>query len=458
VTYREGRLERPGAPHGPAEIVALAHEVMGDAATGDYALVDDASLGDEGYHLEIDDQGVRATARTLDGLRWAVQTVRQLSPDLPFVEITDVPRYAWRGTLLDVARWCHPIGWIHRFVDLLAMHKINRLHLHLTDDQGWRFEVRKYPLLTAVGGFRSESMAGLWSDNRYDGTPHGGFYTQAELRELVAYASRRGVRIMPEIDLPGHMVAAITAYPHLGNDPSARLEVRTAWGISDHILNCEPATVAFMTDVMDELCEVFDFEMIHLGGDEVPPTEWLASESAKAVAAANGLPSVEHLSGWWIRTLARHLATRGRRVAGWDEIVDAGAPAGTTIFSWRGVDRIAAGRDAGHQVVAAPEEYTYFDWAESDDPAEPLAIPNGLVPLAKAYSFDPGDVLGPQAQLWSEYIPTPEAVEWRAFPRIAALAEVAWSGPGRDFTDFRSRLVGHLPRLDALGVNYRPLS
>ena len=161
VTYREGRLERPGAPHGPAEIVALAHEVMGDAATGDYALVDDASLGDEGYRLAIDDHGVRATARTMAGLRWAVQTLRQLAPDLPFVEIIDVPRYGWRGALLDVARWCHPIAFVHRFVDLLALHKLNTLHLHLTDDQGWRFEVRKYPLLTEVGGFRSESMAGL---------------------------------------------------------------------------------------------------------------------------------------------------------------------------------------------------------------------------------------------------------------------------------------------------------
>ncbi len=457
LTLRDGHLAHAPAPAGPTDIVALAHELMGDAATGTYALVQDAELGDEGYRLTIDESGVRATAQTETGLRWAVQTVRQLSPDLPFCDIVDVPRYAWRGALLDVARWCHPIAFVHKFVDLLAMHKLNTLHLHLTDDQGWRFEVRKYPRLAEIGGRRSESMAGLWFEQRYDGIPHSGYYTQAELRELVAYAARRGVRVMPEVDLPGHMQAAITAYPHLGNEPDRQLEVRTAWGISRHILNCEPATVSFIKDVLDELVDVFPFEMIHLGGDEVPPDEWLASTSAKNLAAAIGLPGVEHLSGWWIRELGAHLAGYGRRVGGWDELVDEGAPEGATIFSWQDHSRVAAAQAAGFDVVAVPQEFTYLDWAEGAGPDEPIAIPHeggGLLPLARVYGFDPGDTLGIQGQLWSEYIPTPELVEWRAFPRLTAIAETAWSGPGGDFADFRTRLETHLPRLN---VNYRPL-
>jgi hexosaminidase len=452
--FGDGRLECSDAPHGPSDVVALARELMGDAATGTFALVEDAELGDEGYRLTIDAAGARVTAQTEAGLRWAVQTLRQLSPELPFCEIVDVPRYPWRGALLDVARWHFPIAFVRKFVDRMAVHKLNTLHLHLTDDQGWRFEVRKYPRLAEIGGFRAETMAGLYTENRFDGTPHGGFYTQDELRELVAYAARRGVRVMPELDLPGHMQAAITAYPHLGNDPSRQLSVRTEWGISEHILNCEPATVAFIKDVLDELVDVFPFEMIHLGGDEVPPDEWLASASAKNIAAAAGLPGVEYLSGWWIRTLSEHLQGYGRSVAGWDELVDVGAPAGATIFSWRDHGRVAAARAAGHPVVAVPQEFTYLDWAEGDGADEPIAIPNGLLPLSRVYGFDPADTLGLQGQLWSEYIPKPELVEWRAYPRLAAIAETGWSGPGGDFEDFRSRLVTHLPRLD---VNYRPI-
>jgi hexosaminidase len=455
VTFGDGHLvAAPAGLSGPADVVALASEVLGDAATGTFTLVDDAALGDEGYRLTVGDGGVTASAQTETGLRWAVQTLRQLGLTPPYCEIVDVPRYAWRGAHLDVARWYFPIAFVRKFVDVIAAHKLNTLHLHITDDQGWRFEVRKYPRLAEIGGFRRQTMAGLWSEGRYDGTPHGGFYTQDELRDLVAYAERRGVRVMPEIDLPGHMQAAITAYPHLGNDPSRQLEVRAEWGISKHILNCEPETVAFLKDVLDEVVDVFGFEMIHLGGDEVPPDEWLASPSATSIARAAGLPGVEHLSGWWIRLLGEHLKGYGRTVAGWDELVDAGAPAGATIFSWRDESRVAAAQAAGFAVVAAPQEYTYLDWAEGDGPDEPIAIPNGLLPLDRVYGFDPGDTLGIQGQLWSEYIPTPELVEWRAFPRLSAIAETGWSGPGGDLADFRRRLTTHLPRLN---VNYRPL-
>lgn len=452
---------------GPPAIVDLVRELLAMPTTDGPALTfqtrADPTLGAEGYHLSVTPGGVVATAATEDGLRWAVQSLLQLVPDgeprrLPCVEVTDRPVYPWRGSLLDVARWCHPMPFLYRYVDLLAMHKLNVLHLHLTDDQGWRFEVRKYPRLTEVGGFRRESPAGHAREGRFDGVPHGGFYTQRELSDLVAYAARRGVRIMPEIDLPGHTQSAIAAYPELGNVPSRQLETRTTWGISSHILNLSDATISFVLDVLDEVVDVFPFEYVHVGGDEVPTEEWRASADVLAKAAALGLDDVRELQGWFTGRLADHLATRGRKVGIWDELIDRAAPPGATVFAWQAEHRVRAALDAGHPVVAAPQSHTYLDWAETvDDPSEPLAI-NGPLPLEKVYGYLPDDgVIGVQGQLWSEYLPTTDLVEWRAFPRLAAIAELGWSGPGGDFGEFRQRLAGHLSRLDRLGVRYRPL-
>ena len=462
----------------PAELAELVRELLGPA-TGfvfppgnDLVLTvaDEPALGPEGYRLSVTPERIAATG-TAAGLRWAVQTLRQLLPSAVYesapqadarwavscVDIVDVPRYAWRGSLLDVARWCHPMPFLRRYVDLMAVHKLNTLHLHLTDDQGWRFEVRRYPRLTEVGAWRRESNAGHARENRFDGTPHGGFYTQDELRDLVAYAARRGVQIMPEIDVPGHMQAAIAAYPLLGNDPGTPVEVRTSWGISSHILNVAEPTVTFVTDVLDELVDVFPFRYVHLGGDEVPPDEWLASAAARERAAATGLSHVEDLLGWWAGRLAAHLSTHGRRAAFWDEVLDRGAPPGSLIFGWRDETRVAAARAAGHEVIGVPQPYLYLDWAESDGPDEPLAIYAPL-PLSRVYGYEPGDVSGVQGQLWTEYLPTPELVEWRAYPRLAAVAEIGWSDPRpRDFTRFRARLADHLARLDVMKVNYRPL-
>jgi hexosaminidase len=481
LTVHSGHFELAAATplRAPQPLADLLRELLGPATglslpDGDggitLAVAEDAELGPEGYRLTVTPERVEATG-TEAGLRWAVQTLRQLLPvdvyasepqgdacwTVPCVEIVDVPHYDWRGALLDVARWCHPIGFLYRFVDLMALHKLNTLHLHLTDDQGWRFEVRKYPRLTEVGGYRRESNAGHAREDRFDGTPHGGFYTQQELRDLVAYAARRGVRVMPEIDVPGHMQAAIAAYPELGNDPFAQLEVRTSWGISSHILNVAEETVTFVTDVLDELVEVFPFGYVHLGGDEVPPDEWLASPAAHERAAREALPAVEDLLGWWAGRLADHLAKHGRRAAFWDEVLDRGAPDGSLIFGWRDESRVAAAQAAGHEVVAVPQPYLYLDWAETAAAGEPLAIFAPL-PLAKVYGYQPGKVYGVQGQLWSEYHPTPELVEWRAYPRLSAAAEVGWSAPEpRDFTAFRGRLADHLTRLDVLKVNYRPL-
>ncbi|MFC0528862.1 beta-N-acetylhexosaminidase [Phytohabitans kaempferiae] len=470
ATVHDGHFElvEGAGVTGPPAITALVRELLpfplAEGGSITFQIKPDPTLGAEGYHLAITPDGVTATAATEDGLRWAVQSLLQLVPDeaprrLPCVEVTDRPAYPWRGSLLDVARWCHPMPFLYRYVDLLARHKLNTLHLHLTDDQGWRFEVREYPRLTEVGGFRRESPAGHAREERADGVPHGGFYTQRELSDLVAYAARRGVRIMPEIDLPGHTQAAIAAYPALGNNPSRQLEVRTSWGISTHILNLSDATLSFVLDVLDEVVEVFPFEYVHIGGDEVPTAEWRASPEALARVADLGLAEVGDVQGWWTGRLAEHLAARGRKVAVWDELVDRQAPPGATVFAWQAEHRVRAALDAGHPVVAAPQSHTYLDWAETvDDPSEPLAI-NGPLPLEKVYGYRPDDgVIGVQGQVWSEYLPTTDLVEWRAFPRLAALAELGWSGPGGDFGEFRQRLAGHLGRLDRLGVRYRPLS
>ncbi|ONK15514.1 beta-N-acetylhexosaminidase [Streptomyces sp. MP131-18] len=460
----------PGtAVRAPDDIGDLLREVLGVAGGAaadegiELSLTRDngpgTGLGAEGYRLRVTPDGVRGEAATPAGLRWAVQTLRQLADGdrLPCVEITDRPRHAWRGSLLDVARWCHPLPFLYRYVDLLALYKLNTLHLHLTDDQGWRFEVERYPRLTEVGAFRTGSPVGHARDCRTDEVPHGGFYTQRELRGLVAHAERRGVRIMPEIDAPGHMQAAIAAHPELGNDPARRLPVRREWGISSHVLNAADETVAFVRHVLDELTDVFPFRYVHIGGDEVPPHEWRASPAARRRAAEEGLPGPDQLLGWWSARLARHLSGLGRRAAVWDELIEHGVPEGTAVFAWRTSERVTLALRQGLDVIAAPQERTYLDWSESDAPQEPLAIRAGL-PMSEVYGYAPPDgVLGVQGQLWSEYLPTPELVEWRAFPRLAALAEVGWSTGGRDFAEFRRRLTAHLPLLDALGVGYRPL-
>lgn len=446
----------------PDDIADLVRETLG--ATGTEArircrLVTDPGLGEEGYRIRVAPDGVDAMAGTLQGLRWATQTLRQLADDdrLPCVEITDRPRMPWRGALLDVARWCHPMPFLHRFVDLLALHKLNTLQLHLTDDQGWRFEVSRYPLLTEVGGFREGSSVGHASQGRTDRVPHGGFYSQRELRDLVAHAERRGVRIMPEIDAPGHMQAAIAAYPWLGNAPDRRLRVRKEWGISRHVLGVSEEIVTFVHHVLDELVDVFPFDYVHIGGDEVLPDEWITSAEARQRMAAERLDRPDDLLGWWSARLATHLARYGRRVAVWDELLDQPVPDGALVFAWQGVDRVDLALSRGHEVVAAPGDYLYLDRAESDAPDEPLAIQGGL-PLSKVYGYQPPHaVRGVQGQLWSEYLPTPAMVEWRAFPRLAAIAEIGWSAADREPQDFRRRLLAHLPRLDRLGVGYHPL-
>ncbi|MEJ3654367.1 beta-N-acetylhexosaminidase [Actinomycetes bacterium KLBMP 9759] len=446
-----------------------------------FALDDTLPAG--GYTIDARGDTVTVTAADTAGAHAAAQTLRQLlgpaayrragdgAVTVPAVRITDRPRCSWRGLLLDVSRHFMPKDGVLRMVDLAAAHKLNVLQLHLTDDQGWRIEIRSKPLLTRVGAWRTGSGVGTWRAERVDETPHGGFYTQDDLREIVRYAAARGVTVVPEIDVPGHCQAAIAAYPQLGM-PGAAREVRQSWGISDGVVRPTPATVAFFAEVLDEVLEIFDSPVICLGGDEVPTTPWHGSAELEAQAAQLGLGSVDELHVWFVAQLAHHLAERGRRASVWDEASGPLLPADAVVCSWRGVAQGADAMRAGRDVVLAPEQFVYLDHRAGDGPDEP--VPVGFVrTVDDVYGFDiepppvrealadgaPGRVLGAQAQLWTEHLDSGRRVDFAAFPRLAAFAEAVWTAPERrDLADFRRRLVEHhLPRLDAIGVEYRPL-
>ncbi|MFN7986134.1 MAG: beta-N-acetylhexosaminidase [Thermoanaerobaculia bacterium] len=438
-----------------------------------------ASLGPEGYRLTSTPRGVEIAAPAAAGAFYGVQTLRQLLPpqlfrravtpgvrwEVPAVRVEDRPRFSWRGSHLDVARHFMPKRAVLDHIDLMALHKLNVFHWHLTDDQGWRLEIRKYPRLVEVGSRRRESQLGR-DEEKGDGTPHGGFYTQDDVREVVRYAAERFVTVVPEIEMPGHAQAILAAYPELGNttDP---VEVWTRWGISERVLSVDDRTIAFLTDVLAEVVDLFPSPFVHVGGDEVPPREWNESPAARARMRETGARDAEELHSWLMGRVGAFLASKGRRLVGWDEILDGGpAVPGAVVMSWR---RAKSGLDAvraGHDVVMAPMSHTYLDYYQSKEPGEPLAI-GGFLPLETVYAFEPvppelegGDrascVLGAQAQLWTEFMATPEAVQYMAWPRLAALAEVVWSPrEARDLADFRARLAPHLARLDALGVSYR---
>jgi hexosaminidase len=382
------------------------------------------------------------------------------------VEIEDKPRFAWRGAMLDVGRHFMPLSFVERFVDLLAAHKFNTLHLHLTDDQGWRFPSQRYPRLTEVGSWRSGTMRGFRGQRGSDETPHGGYYRPEDLTELVGYAAARFVTIVPEIDLPGHTRAAIAAYPELGNTDDKQ-PVSTHWGIDTHVLNMEPATVDFCRHVLGDVVGIFPGEFVHIGGDECPREEWENSQAAKARAAELGLQGgIDGLQAWFTGQMNEHLRSRGRRLIGWDEIAERELPPGAAVMSWRNEEAGFEAAAAGHDVVMAPQSVCYFDHYQSDAPDEPLAI-GGLTTLRDVYRYEPvpatlppgaaAHVLGTQFQIWTEYMPGPGDVEYMAFPRACAFAEVAWTDGPRDWEQFAPRLSLHLARLDALAVNYRPL-
>ena len=420
--------------------------------------VTDESLPAEGYELNVDGEGIELRASQFPGFLYALQSLEQLLPaavygtepapdaawEVPCVKIADAPRFAYRGMHLDVARHFFSVDEVKRYIDVMAIHKLNTLHWHLTDDQGWRIEIKRYPELTAVGSIRKATVVRKeWGT--YDGTPYGGFYTQDEIRDVVKYAADRGVTVIPEIDLPGHMLAALTAYPELGCT-GGPYEVWGRWGVADDVL-CpgREKTFEFLEGVLTEVMELFPSEYIHIGGDECPKVRWEKCPRCQAKIRQLGLKddgehTAEHyLQSYVTDRIGKFLAQHGRRIIGWDEILEGRAPSDAVVMSWRGSEGGIAAAKLGHDVIMTPNSHFYFDYSQSlDTDAEPFGI-GGYIPMEQVYSYDPAfpeltpeqqkHILGVQANLWTEYVLSDEHLEYMLLPRLAALSEVQWCLP-----------------------------
>ncbi|MEU0210160.1 beta-N-acetylhexosaminidase [Streptomyces canus] len=441
----------------------------------------------EAYRLTVDEHAVVIDGAGREGLFYGAQTFRQLlgpaafrrAPvtsertwEVPPVTIGDAPRFRWRGLMLDVARHFMSKDGVLRYLDLMAAHKLNVFHFHLTDDQGWRIEIKRYPRLTEVGSWRARTKFGHGASPLWEEKPHGGFYTQDDIREIVAYAAERHITVVPEIDVPGHSQAAITAYPELGNTDvidTTSLTVWDSWGISLNVLAPTDNTLRFYEGVFEELLELFPSEFIHIGGDECAKEQWRESPLVQARIEELGLADEDELQSWFIGHFDKWLSARGRRLIGWDEILEGGLAEGAAVSSWRGYAAGIAAARAGHDVVMCPEQQVYLDYRQDAGEDEPVPIAY-VRTLEDVYRFEPvppeltpeeaAHVLGAQANVWTEVMEDQGRVDYQTFPRLAAFAEVAWSplpAPAeRDFAGFERRMAAHYELLDALGVGYRP--
>lgn len=431
----------------------------------------------EAYELKVDANAVTITGASEAGAFYGIQTLRKSLPvvtgcdvSLPAVEIKDYPRFSYRGIHLDVSRHFFPVDSIKKFVDLLALHNINRFHWHLSDDQGWRIEIKKRPELTTLGANRKETVIGH-NTGKYDGQPYGGFFTQEEAKEIVAYARDRHITVIPEIDMPGHMQAALTAYPELGCT-GGPYEVWTQWGISDDVLCAgNDKTLEFIEEVLAEIVEIFPSEYIHVGGDECPKIRWKDCPKCQARIKALKIKSdpkhsaEEKLQSFIIAHAEKFLNGHGRQIIGWDEILEGGLAPNATVMSWRGTEGGIEAAKQKHNAIMTPTSFMYFDYYQSKDvDNEPMAI-GGYVPIEKVYGFEPVPasltpeeqkyIIGVQANLWTEYIPTYRQVEYMEMPRIAALSEVQWTMPEKkDFQNFLSRMPRLVSIYDVQGYNY----
>ena len=447
----------------------------GNSQRGIYLTLDENIEKDESYSLTVDHDKIEISAKTAKGIFYGIQSLRQLMPPetenssvdeltIPAVQIQDEPRYAYRGMMLDVGRYFFPVDFVKKFIDLIALHKMNTFHWHLTEDQGWRIEIKKYPKLTEVGSVRKETIVGKNFDPYVgDGEEYGGFYTQEEVKDIVAYAQDKHVTIIPEIEMPGHSTAALAAYPELGND-TGPYEVATAWGVKDQIYAPKEKTFQFLKDVLTEVMELFPSKYIHIGGDEAPKKEWEESEQAQAVIEREGLKDEHELQSYFIQRIEKFLNANGRQIIGWDEILEGGLAPNATVMSWRGMEGGIAAAKQGNDVIMTPTSHLYFDYYQADPEDEPLAI-GGNTPVKKVYSFEPTPevlseqeaehVIGAQGNLWTEYISTPDYAEYMLLPRMSALAEVVWTPEEkRNFEDFKKRMEVLKERYEALDYNY----
>lgn len=444
----------------------------------------EVDMDTESYRFESNTNSIVISASHSRGIFYGVQTLRQLLPValesnsytmvpigtrwvVPSVSISDSPRFAYRGMHLDVGRHFMPVEFVKKYIDLLALHKMNTFHWHLTEDQGWRIQIDAYPLLTEIGGFRDSTLIGNYGSGRYDNIRYGGFYTKDEIRDVVEHARRRFINVIPEIELPGHASAALAAYPQFGcTDLNIDYKVQSTWGIFPEIFCPKEETFEFLTTVFDEVMELFPGPFIHVGGDEAMKDHWKVSQIAQDVMKREGLANEEELQSYFIRRFDTHLTNSGRRLLGWDEILEGGLAPNGTVMSWRGEGGGIAAARLGHDAVMSPTGYAYFDYYQSNDrDNEPISI-GGFLPLEKVYSYDPipselesslhHHILGAQGNVWTEYMKTTDKVEYMAFPRVSAMAEVGWTAKeNRNYESFMYRLSYLLKRLDWLDVNYR---
>lgn len=432
----------------------------------------------EAYKLIVNDKRVCISGASEAGVFYGIQTLRKSLPvaqdinvNLSAVEIYDKPRFAYRGAMLDVARHFYTVDEVKTFIDMLALHNINRFHWHLTDDQGWRIEIKKYPKLMSVASERKETVVGRWYSGIYDGKPYGGYYTQDELRDVIDYAAKRHITIIPEVDLPGHMQAALTAYPELGCT-GGPYEVRTIWGVSQDVLCVgNDFTLQFVKDVLSEVADIFPSEYIHIGGDECPKVRWEKCPKCQERIKSLGLKSdakhtkEQRLQSYMIQEAAKYLKEKGKRIIGWTEILEGGLVPDATLMSWIGE---SGGIEAAHQhhdVIMTPNTYLYFDYYQSKKVEdEPLAI-GGYLPIEKTYNYEPMPkeltkeeqqyIKGVQANLWTEYIPVFSQVQYMVLPRLGAAAEVQWTDPSKkDYKDFLRRVPHLVAVYDCYGWNY----
>jgi hexosaminidase len=439
-----------------------------------------AAVPAEGYTLRADRRGAVITAGDPAGYFYGAQTLRQLLPNaafggeratnqvwqIPGVEIEDAPRFVWRGVMLDEGRHFFGKAYVLRLLDQMALHKLNTLHWHLTDDQGWRLAIEKYPKLMEVSAKRAASVK-PWDRTSQDNKPYGPFfYTHQEVRDIVSYAKARHIRVVPEIEMPGHARAALAAFPEL-SCRGQPLEPRVMWSIEEEVYCAgHDQTLRFLEGVLDEVAALFDSPFIHIGGDECPKARWKECPKCQARMKQNGLKDEHELQSWFVQHFDHYLAKKGRRIIGWDEILEGGLASGAAVMSWRGIQGGQAAVALGHDVVMTPTAFCYFDYRQfsGNDGYEYIG---GLLPLKKVYAFDPCDgipayreqrVLGGQANLWSEYVWGQKDAEWKLFPRLCAMAEAVWSPLGKkDFAAFTERLKAHHDRLVRLGINAAPL-
>ena len=480
-------MEQPGAEWVADAINRMVEPLFGRAlavrttpASGAVTIRTDASLAAEAYRLEVRPDGIEIAAGAPAGAFYAVQTLRQLLPveafgasdigrvELPCAVVADAPCMGYRGVMLDASRHFFTVDEVKQLLDIVAMHKINTFHWHLTDDQGWRIEIKAYPELTRVGSIRKRTLIGRDPGGeydetcQYDETPYGGFYTQDEIRDVVAYAAERFITVIPEIEFPGHAVSALASYPWL-SCTGEQYEVRQTWDIDDRVF-CpgKETTFEFIEGVLAEVVELFPGEYVHIGGDECPMTYWKKCPHCKARMRSEGLTEWRQLQNYSTARLERFLNAHGKKLIGWDEILEGEVTPTATIMSWRGTEGGIRAAKQGNYAIMAPSEYCYFDHAQAVGEGEPLSW-GARLPVDKVYSFDPYEgltpeerhyILGMQANLWAEYIPNFDHLQYMLLPRLGALCETAWACDRKEWSDFRRRLDRMARLYDAYGYNY----